>query len=145
MATNRTIDETNDARLNELYWYTGRTIEEIVRELGVNRNTLYASIRPLPSGMTCTTCGAAVVFANRTKRSSGIGLCEGCSIETVFLAELDSDAPAPLDAPAPDNQRRWERWREELVAVPPERAALIGGAAALGAIFGTVAVKAARR
>jgi hypothetical protein len=145
MTTNRTLDEANDSRLNDLYWNSSRTIDEIVDELSVGRNTLYSSIRPYPSGMPCSTCGEIVVFTNRTNRAAGAGICESCGMETIVPSDFSSNRGGNAEPGARLNgSGRWDRWRQDLDEVPAERVALIGGAAALGAIIGSVAVRAMR-
>ena len=41
------------------------------------------------------------------------------------------------DGPLP----AWDRWREDLAAVPPQRVAMVGGAAALGVMVGAAATR----
>jgi hypothetical protein len=139
----RTISDIQTQKLNDLYWTSSRTVDEIVEELGVGRNTLYASVRPLPAGEICRTCGNQIVFTNRTGRASGLGICEGCGLETAV-----GDAASLPDAPVSEGRqyrpRRLEQWREEVASVAPQRAALIGGAAALGIIVGAVAARTIR-
>jgi hypothetical protein len=144
MTTNRIIDDVSDSRLNDLYWNSSRTIDEIVDELSVGRNTLYSSITPASSGMTCSSCGGVVVFTNRTNRAAGSGLCQACGMETIVPADFGAARTENGRKRSANGIARWERWREELEAVAPERAVMIGGAAALGAVLGTMAVRAIR-
>lgn len=139
----RTIDDIQNQKLNDLYWTSSRTVDEIVEELGVGRNTLYASVRPMPAGEICRTCGNQIVFTNRTSRASGLGVCEGCGLETNVGGET-SESETVTNGSGATRSARWHQWRDEVASVSPERAALIGGAAALGIIVGTVAVKALR-
>lgn len=139
----RTISDIQNQKLNDLYWTSSQTVDEIVDELGVGRNTLYASVRPLPAGEICRTCGNQIVFTNRTGRASGLGVCEGCGLEATVGDETPLGGGSKRTSP-PDRAPRWSQWRDEVASVAPERAALIGGAAALGIIAGAVAVKALR-
>jgi hypothetical protein len=61
---------------------------------------------------------------------------------TLVAESADSGVHA---VPSPDAQSRWGQIKDDLVAVPPERAAKIGGAAALGVALGAAAVKALKK
>lgn len=152
-------------RVNRLYWTSDQTVDDIVDQLGISRSALYSSVRPSPAGANCPQCGERLVFTNRSSRTAGVGTCTACGAE----AELGSGTPRVLEAeptdvggasggwggagaPAPRQDRAdardeasgWSRWREDLAAVPRERAALIGGAAALGVVVGAAAARAVR-
>jgi hypothetical protein len=143
------VIETADAlhaSANRLYWQSRDTVEALAARLGMSRHALYSSIRPLPAGRECTGCGEPLAFANRTDREAGLARCAGCGAEEhVHAPAADAEAPpVPLKRP-----RRWgrvdapeavRRIRHELAYVRPERAAMIGGAAALGVAVGLVAV-----
>jgi hypothetical protein len=151
MTIDRIASEITDARLNELYWSSGYTIDEILNELGIARNTLYASIEPLGTGRSCVPCGAELVFTNRTSRAAGSEVCLHCGAERVSEpagawadASMAAHAPAVATGNGADSEGRWIRLRGELGAVAPERAALIGGAAALGLMVGAAATRAWR-
>lgn len=53
-------------------------------------------------------------------------------------------APRPEEAAARGPGTRWTRWRDELAAVSPQRAAMVGSAAALGAVIGAIGARALR-
>jgi hypothetical protein len=157
MTTENTGDSSYDQLLNELYWSSTQTIDEIVDELGVGRGTLYASIRPLDAGGTCAACQGTLVFLNRTGRAAGTGSCEECGMEATIQvqgASADELGRGPTRSRASrgdprvihgyDDRGRWDRWRQDLGAVAPERAALIGGAAAIGVVVGAAAIRALR-
>ena len=142
---------THDAPpANELYWHSSLTIDEVVEQLGISRNALYASILPIPAGGPCEECGGSLVFTNRTNRSRGIATCADCSLEVELPDEPEEPESAPemvqalhqdhgaSEAPA------WSRWRDDFASVGPARYALVGGAAALGIIVGAAAVRAMR-
>jgi hypothetical protein len=148
--TENTLDSLAE-QANELYWNSSKTIGEITDELGISRTTLYSSVRPVSAGSTCVDCGERMVFTNRTNRTTGTTTCSGCGAESVVGA-----VPEPLvedrgwmDEPRPRlgdaaSQSGLSRWREDLTGVTPERAALIGGAAALGVVLGAAAARAVR-
>ncbi len=145
-----TSESSAGEKVNELYWNSERTVDEIVDELGIGRNTLYSAVRPQPTGASCPDCGEGLVFTNRSNRTSSTATCSGCDRE-VDLSERpeeEGESLSPrLDSHrhdrAPDG-RGWSRWRQDLAAVAPERAAMIGGAAALGVVVGAVAARAMR-
>lgn len=142
-------DQQGADRLNELYWNSDRTVGDITDELGMSRNALYTAIHPLAAGATCADCGERMVYTNRTRRDSNAPVCRSCGSEAALgggsrprgegggngdprAARLAADPPG------------WTRWRDELASVEPERFALVGGAAALGAVLGAAAAHALR-
>ena len=136
---------------NELYWNSDQTVGEIVHELGIGRNTLYSSVRPQPAGASCPDCGDDLVFTNRSNRNASTATCPGCGREIALMEHPErADAAEEGQAPVRSAPRRsepdsgWSRWRHDLAAVAPERAAMIGGAAALGMVVGAVAARAVR-
>jgi hypothetical protein len=144
--TDRVQDQTA-GQLNELYWSSDRTVEDILSATGVGRHTLYASIQPLPANTSCTSCGEVLVFMNRMNRAAGVAMCSWCGVERTASDESRLEEPARqqgLSSSPANATRRLERWREELGDVPPARVALIGGAAALGMVAGAAAVQAWR-
>ena len=131
--------------INELYWDSDRTVDEIVDHLGIGRNTLYSSVRPQPAGASCPDCGEDLVFTNRSNRTSSSATCGSCDLEVTLPEVGGENAGAGSHG---DGSRlpggSWSRWRDDLAAVAPERAAMIGGAAALGVVLGAVAARAVR-
>lgn len=169
MAESQTTDSTLGERANELYWQSEQTIDQIVEELGIGRSTLYSNVRPQPAGASCPECGERLVYTNRSNRSAGVGTCRVCGARAEVDAaaaqpadrEVELDHPLGVGAPArvdarealaamgrasdpQDAESGWSRWRHDLAQVPPERAAMIGGAAALGVVVGAVAARALR-
>ncbi len=141
------VIETADAlhaSANRLYWQSRDPVEALAARLGMSRHALYSSIRPLPAAQECSGCGEPLAFANRTARETGVARCAACGAEEHVDARAEAEAPpVPLARP-----RRWgrvdapeavRRIRHELAHVRPERAAMIGGAAALGVAVGLVA------
>ena len=86
-----------DARANELYWESDKSVNQIADELELSKGMLYGMIRPLPAGLPCPRCSSDLEYANRTARERGLISCRTCTLE------LDqADAPsAPMPAPAP--------------------------------------------
>jgi hypothetical protein len=124
-----------DALLNDLYWSSTRTIDQIVDEFGVGKATLYGRIRPLSAGAPCPECSGNLLFTNRTHRSSHTGVCDACGTTIRIIEELPVTDSATLDANGHGEKSRWLR---------PERAAFIGGAAALGLALGAATARAIR-
>ncbi|HET9948405.1 MAG TPA: hypothetical protein VFQ22_05765 [Longimicrobiales bacterium] len=85
--------------MNELYWGSERSVNQIADELDVSKGALYAMIRPRSTGLACPRCGAPVVHLNRTALERRIVSCTRC--------EWDGDAdeaaakPAGLAEPGP--------------------------------------------
>jgi hypothetical protein len=145
--TDSTPDSTQE-RVNELYWNSTRSVDEIVKELKISRSSLYAAVRPQDAGTSCPECGDAMVFTNRSNREAHAGTCTGCATEAPVSETSTADEPTPRplsdhsSEPAPS--RRWSRWRGDLAAVPRERVAMVGGAAVLGIMVGAVAARIVR-
>ena len=138
MAMSNPQSPTANERINDLYWHSTRTIDEIIDENGIGRSTLYASIVPLSVDAACSTCGGAMVFTNRMNRASGTASCDDCGL-TLEMGSGEGDEP--FTTPFADHVRRTPR-----APAPPswDRVARIGGAAALGVMIGAAAVRAAR-
>jgi hypothetical protein len=146
------VIETADAlhaSANRLYWHSRDTVETLAGRLGMSRHAFHQSIRPQPVGQPCAACGGALEFANRTARQGGRARCAGCgAAERVARPAPPAPLPEILPAPLPASARAfpfrgWSvaRWRRELAAVPRERTAMIGGAAALGVAAGVLALE----
>lgn len=148
MPATETGPSTNLDRANELYWTSDLTVDEIVRELGVGRSALYTSIEPIPAGADCPECGAGLVFTNRTNRDALSATCFQCGGEAQLAEAASASAPSATEPPLHSAERPgfetpggWSRWRDDLAAVSPQRAAIVGGAAALGVVFGAAAAR----
>jgi NAD-dependent SIR2 family protein deacetylase len=158
--TSEPLDQLRE-QANELYWNSTDTVDQLASQLGMSRKAVYSSVQPLPAGAKCVHCGEALVFMNRTSRSSGLASCSACGaqVDTRDLAAAPpkkSTQRGPTSAaqslaqatnedvhvvPVPGPQNRWEQIKEDLSAVAPDRAAKIGGAAALGVALGAAAVR----
>lgn len=151
-------DQPGADRVNELYWNSDRTIDDITDDLGISRNALYTSIHPLTAGASCPDCGHDMEFTNRTHRDSGMAVCAECGEEadvrggppTVSRAKRRGPTRSPGEADrwsgdGENGESGWSRWRDDLAAVEPERYALVGGAAALGVMLGAAAARALRQ
>jgi hypothetical protein len=142
---------------SNLYWHSEDTVEQLASRLGMSRKAVYAAVQPLDVGVTCTACGEPLVFSNRTSRAAGMANCLGCEAQVTLGEEqlrshltladrVAEDADGSVRAvPVAKPQRRLTQLKEELAAVPPGRAAKIGGAAALGVAIGAAAVKAIKK
>jgi len=146
-----------DARANELYWGSDRSVNQIADELDLSKGALYEMIRPLATGLGCPLCGAEVVHSNRTAKERRRVDCPACGWDGTedeatpiegrprpvssppgrdsagddLYAESDFDAPAPPPALVDDPVARGQR--------------LIVGGALLGAAVGLALVIWARR
>ena len=115
-------------RVNDLYWASERTVDEIVADLAIGRSTLYAALEPLQIGVLCE-CGGTFAFANRMSRSAGRAFCLDCGAEQLadLVEVIDAEARAarPADEPEGDGRAR--------------RALGVGGATVLGVAAGAAA------
>ena len=84
-----------DARANELYWESDRSVNQIADEMELSKGMLYGMIRPLASGVACPRCSSDMEFANRTARERGLVTCPSCSLE-VEQASLRVEEPDPV-------------------------------------------------
>ena len=146
------VIETADAlhaSANRLYWHSRDSVETLAGRLGMSRHSFYQSIRPEGAGHPCAACGGALEFANRTARQTGRARCAACGAEervappSAVLIEDVVPTPPPPPGAARISFRGWNlaRWRRELAAVPRERKARVGGAAALGVAAGFLALE----
>lgn len=130
METVRSERPADAERVNDLYWASDRTVDEIVADLAIGRSTLYAALEPLPIGVVCD-CGGAFAFANRMSRSAGRAFCIDCGAEQLAERVEVIEADAESDA-----TRRAEGTEGEGSA---RRALGVGGATALGVAAGAAA------
>jgi len=128
-------------QVNELYWGSDRTVDEILNDLRIGRSTLYSSIQPAPAGSTCPNCGSEMVYTNRTSREAGVPVCLSCASASRGFESGSERASQQFEGPMREPESPWSRWREDFAAVTPERAAMVGGAAALGVVFGAAAAR----
>jgi hypothetical protein len=152
MSLDSTDADTLRDTANELYWNSGDTVDQIARELGISRNAMYSSVRPIPAGASCVHCDEPLLFTNRTSRAARTALCPVCEVQITLgedLETLETTGPSTGAVRAspvpPPSEGAFRHLKEELAQVPPERAAMIGGAAALGAAVGAAAVRLIRR
>ncbi len=145
------VADTQTERANLMYWTSAETVDGIAEQLGMSRSSLYSAVRPTEAGAHCPDCGDDLVFPNRTSRTAGRAVCLSCG-RTAALDDLAARPPARNgweDGPAEEAGGRpgWlpDGLRDGLAAVEPERAAMIGGAAVLGAVAGVAAINLLRR
>ena len=138
--------EALHASANRLYWHSRDSVDALAARLGMSRHAFYQSICPEPAGRACAACGGVLEFANRTARQTSRARCAGCgaaervpptAVASVMIEDVLPTPPPRLTF------RGWNlsRWRRELAAVPRERAAMVGGAAALGVAAGVLALE----
>lgn len=144
------VIETADAlhaSANRLYWHSRDSVDALAARLGMSRHAFYQSIRPEPAGRACTACGGVLEFANRTARQTSRAGCAGCGADErvtpppVQSVVIEDVLPTPPSARLTFRGWNLARWRRELAAVPRERAAMVGGAAALGVAAGVLALE----
>lgn len=149
------VAETADAlheSANQLYWQGAEGVDRLAVRLGMSRHALYGSIRPAPAGADCGACGEEMVFANRARRARGQAHCPGCgtdavvSVRAIELLPADAAPPPPLPRPRRRSlvRRMLRLYLRDLRRVQPQRAALIGGAAAAGVAAALVGAEVVR-
>lgn len=94
---------------NQLYWESGKSVNQIAEDLGLSKGALYEMISPLASEFGCPLCDAPMRYAHRTAHDKGVLTCSGC--ETQFKdsdpqleplsPEASAGAPAASKPPAP--------------------------------------------
>ena len=71
----------SDARANQLYWESDKSVNQIADELELSKGMLYGMVKPLPADLPCPTCSSDMEYANRTARERGLITCPSCSLE----------------------------------------------------------------
>ena len=111
-----------DARANELYWSSDKSVNQIADEMELSKGMLYGMIRPLPTQRPCPRCAATMEYANRTARERGLITCPACALE---LDENDERTPEqdpaavaldvlpPFARPAPAKRSRGAAFRHD--------------------------------
>lgn len=148
--------EFSPKRANKLYWNSDKTVDQVAEEAGLSRHALYAVVEPLPAGVACTACGGQLEYANRSSRAAGLAVCAECGNEQNSATAAAWEPADTLDLPtepetvaevitAPPRtaagQTTLNRLREDIKEVPPQRIALVGGAAVLGVALGAAATQ----
>jgi len=137
-------DTPEAAGANRLYWESDVSVADIAARYDLSRRALYDAVRPLPTGVTCGTCGAETEFMNRLARRSGTASCPACgAVQDSPATPIDDREPVPgsPDAPARAHPVRIDARTDDL----RQRAVLLGGAAIAGIALGGVATWLARR
>jgi|GEM_PF-488508 len=145
-------------RANDAYWHSDETVDQLASRLGITRTMVYSSVAPLPASAICVHCDRELVYTNRTSRAAGLAVCPVCEREVdVETAEhADGGSGSTSDrlvaasvggvhaVPVHEPNGRLRQIRDELAAVPADRAAKIGSAAALGLAVGAAAIRVIR-
>ena len=92
MPSNKIQDKELSDRANELYWRSGRSVNQIAADMDLSKSRLYGLVRPLPSGSPCPQCQAELLFPNRTAMEKGLVSCGECGFEGSTPDELTSKA-----------------------------------------------------
>jgi hypothetical protein len=130
-------DRKTEARANELYWSSDRSVNQIADELDLSKGTLYGMIRPLQADISCPACTQEVVFPNRTAKERGLVVCPSCGWEGdhggVEAGGADDPVTVALDVqddvPAPPPSALSGSWTRTLAG-----GALLGAAAGLALV-----------
>jgi hypothetical protein len=80
-------EQATREELNRRYWESDESVSGIADSLDVSRRALYDAIDPLPADATCSACGGALGFRNRTSAENREAECRECGQEV----RLDGD------------------------------------------------------
>ena len=130
-----TVAPETTERANELYWSSGRSVNQIADDLDLSKGALYALIEPLEAGLACPLCGAEVVYSNRTAKERGLVDCLRCDWDG-NLGETESVEGIGDE---PDGSRASPIYDRDV------RLRTMAGGALLGAAAGLALVMWARR
>ena len=143
-------------RANELYWKSGRSVNQVAEELDLSKGALYGILEPERSGLGCPLCGDEVGYPNRTAKERGSLECPTCAWDgsadetTSYVddgagpAEADDEPGLPADPHAGTEVRRTVDATPPPPFVAPSMSTIAGGAL-LGAAVGLALVLWARR
>lgn len=157
-------------QVSQLYWDSDATVGEIARRLGLSRRGLYSALVPVAAGGACMSCGAELVYINRSKRAAGQAECSECGRPADLsnlgpattraapalgepAIEAAAPTPAPPTPPPIEAEPQVEQLEEAGPRAPVHAAAavrrtnilLLGGIVATGVLLGAVALAVARR
>ncbi len=131
MDTSEGILEADD-RVNDLYWGSDKSVNQIAEELDLSKGAFYAMIRPLASALNCPRCGNEVAHTNRTAKERGQVDCRACSWSGTEDETLPYEPSVETPLPSPEKPH-------------DARTRAIAGGALLGAAVGLALVLWARR
>lgn len=123
------VDAAALQEVNDLYWGSELSVNQIADKLDLSKGRLYQMISPKPTGRSCPSCGTEADYPNRTAKEKGVVLCSACGFEGTVADLVD---------PATE----YERFGDQLAAatdtirVPSKR--IFWGAVLLGAAVGIV-------
>ena len=142
-------------RANELYWKSGRSVNQVAEELDLSKGALYGILEPEKSGLGCPLCGDEVGYPNRTAKERGSLECPTCAWdgspdETMSYADDADDRDRDDEAGLPADPHAGVEVRRSADATPPPPfvappMSTIAGGALLGAAVGLALVLWARR
>ena len=96
MPSNKSDRQKLADQANDLYWRSGRSVNQIAEAMDLSKSGLYGMVRPLPAERLCPECGEGLVFPNRTAMAKAIASCLEC--------EYVGAAPAPTPSGQPDGE-----------------------------------------
>ena len=128
-------------RLNDQYWNSDRTIDEIIGSEGISRNRLYESVRPYSIANRCQACGEELVFPNRRSRVAGTALCPACGTEANVERPGDSEGAEANGSPSSVTGGDGSFVQPDGWGLKDRKKAIIGGVAALGVMLGAAATR----
>lgn len=89
-------------KANELYWSSGRSVNQLAQELDLSKSVLYSMVRPLSVESPCPVCRTELVFANRTAMEKTLASCPGC--------DFSGPPPEPNQKPKEPSDTGTRPW-----------------------------------
>jgi hypothetical protein len=136
----RLVEQQTAEEINRLYWDTDESVGEISNKLGLSRRALYEVVQPLQADLQCTSCGADMVYTNRSAKAAGVARCQDCGRQT----ELDPDI-SHEDVGTIPGREEPQTFVDEYAPDLRNRAVTIAGYALAGAFVGALATVLIRR
>lgn len=142
-------EQSREARANELYWSSDRSVNGIAADLDVSKGTLYGLIQPHPADIPCPECGAELGYANRTARDRGLVTCPECGLEEeedlVLQAWRETAESAPTGSVVVDGRRAPGAGRATAPGMSEGGGRIVLGGALLAVAAGVALALWARR
>jgi len=92
-------EHPHQSEIDRLYWATDVPVAEAALALGLPARSLHQHATPVPAGVPCYRCGAALTFTSRTQRDGQRLRCDrcGCSRRNPNPRHRPRDPDGPSD------------------------------------------------
>jgi hypothetical protein len=123
---------------NRMYWETELSVAEIAQRLDTSRRALYEALQPIAAEETCTVCGGAMEYANRSARDAGQGTCYVCATSSPQSMPAESESESWTWSPDAQRSATAARNAGDMQHAHMQRVRRLAGAALIGAVLGVV-------